>query len=368
MDKLKIMNFKLLLSIVFQSVLFALILFFVSFLGLNLFTDIINNLVALFIIMFIISLLISISSTLEHDRSRGITRFFVLLSQFLIWFSMMYLILSAIIYLTLMFIAIPVDYLLAIYIFIIPIIAIYGYIKAHTIKINEHELFIENLEEEISILHFSDVHIGSVNRGKLLRNIASKINSVEADLAILSGDLADGSCPIAIDDFSYLKESNIPIIFTPGNHDYYPGIENVIKAAEFAGLKVLLNDKISFKSLSIHGFFMASVLKPGVSIKNSEDFSRINPDELNIVINHFPTNWEEFKNMGVDIQLSGHTHGGQFYPIKFLIRGMFKYVRGVFKDNNKYLVVSDGVGTFQSPIRWGTNSEILLLKLKKISN
>lgn len=119
--------------------------------------------------------------------------------------------------------------------------------------------------------------------------------------------------------------------------------------------------------MSIHGFFVSSILKPGVSIENSNDFSMINSDDVNIVINHFPVFWDEFKNMGVDIQLSGHTHGGQFYPIRFLIRIMFKYVRGIFKEDNKYLVVSDGVGTYQAPIRWGgTDSEIILLRLKKI--
>jgi predicted MPP superfamily phosphohydrolase len=248
---------------------------------------------------------------------------------------------------------------------VIPIITIYGYIKANRIKINEHDLFIKNLKEELNILHFSDVHIGSMRGKKLLKNIVNKINSTDAEIAILSGDLADGTCPIEIDDFSPLADSKVPIIFTPGNHDYYPGLENVITSAENANLKVLFNDKIEFKGLNIYGFFVSSILKPGVTIENSNDFSMLKPDEVNIVINHFPVYWEEFKKIGVDIQLSGHTHGGQFYPIRFLMRLMFKYVRGVFKKDDSYLVVTDGVGTYQSPIRWGTDAEILLLRLKR---
>jgi len=277
----------------------------------------------------------------------------------------MYLILSIATYIVLSIVKIPINYLIIIYITIIPLISIYGYIKANKIKINEHNLFIKNLKEELSIIHFSDVHIGSIRGKKLLKNIVSKINSTDAEVAILSGDLADGTCPIEIDDFSPLADSKVPIIFTPGNHDYYPGLENVIKAAENANLKVLFNDKIEFKGLSIHGFFVFSRLKPGVTIENSNDFSMINPDDVNLVINHFPIFWEEFRSMGVDIQLSGHSHGGQLYPITFLIKLMFKYVRGVFNEDDSYLVVTDGVGTYQSTIRWGTDAEILLLRLKR---
>jgi len=345
------------------TLFFGFVVFFVSYISLNLFISI--NPYFLFLIAILLSSINTISSNYEKEKTRKITRYLSEFSQFILWFSLMYLILSTAIYLLNLVVKIPIDYLITIYIIIIPTITIYGYIKAHKIKIKEHNLFIKNLKEEITIIHFSDVHIGSIRGEKLLKDIVSKINSTDAEIAILSGDLADGSTPIGIDDFSPLKDSKVPIIFTPGNHDYYPGLENVIKAAENANMKVLFNNKIEFKGLSIYGFFVSSTLKPGVTIENSNDFSMINPNDVNIVINHFPVFWEEFKGMGVDIQFSGHTHGGQFYPIRFLIRGMFKYVRGIFKDGNQYLVVSDGVGTYQAPIRWGTDSEILLLKLKR---
>lgn len=357
-------NLNFLIQEVFKTMVFGFILFFVAYISLNLFISI--NIYYLFLIAILLSIINTISSGYEKEKTRKITRYLSEFSQILLWFSLMYLILSIAIYLLNLIVKIPINYLIIIYSLIIPIITIYGYIKGHKIKIKEYDLFIKNLKEEINIIHFSDVHIGSIRGEKLLKDIVSKINSTDAEIAILSGDLADGSTPIEVDDFSPLKDSKIPIIFTPGNHDYYPGLENVIKAAENANLKVLFNDKIEFKGLSIHGFFVSSILKPGVSIENSNDFSMINSDDVNIVINHFPVFWDEFKNMGVDIQLSGHTHGGQFYPIRFLIRIMFKYVRGIFKEDNKYLVVSDGVGTYQAPIRWGTDSEIILLRLKKI--
>ncbi len=345
------------------TVFFAFILFFVAYISLNLFINV--NIYLLFSISIVLSLIYIFSSFYEKKESRRITQLLLEFSHLLLWFSLMYLILSVAIYIILFIIKIPLIYLAIIYLTIIPLITIYGYIKANKIKIKEHDLFIKNLKEEINIIHFSDVHIGSLRGERLLKDIVSKINSTDADIAILSGDLADGTCPIEVGDFLPLSDSKIPIIFTPGNHDYYPGLENVIKAAEAANLKVLFNDKLEFKGVSIHGFFVSSVLKPGVDIENTTDFSMINPNDINIIINHYPVFWKEFKDMGVDIQLSGHTHGGQFYPIRFLIRLMFKYVRGVFKEDDSYLVVSDGVGTYQSTIRWGTDAEILLLRLKK---
>jgi len=346
-----------------KTLFFATILLFVAYISLNLFMDV--DFYLLFSIAILLSLMKNVSSFYEKRKTRRITRYLTEFSNFLLWFCLMYLILSIPTYLILLIVEIPISYLIIIYITIIPIISIYGYIKANRIKINEHELFIKNLKEEVNIIHFSDVHIGSIRGKKLLKNIVDKINSSDADVCILSGDLADGSTPIEIDDFSPLADSKVPIIFTPGNHDYYPGLENVIKAAKKANMKVLFNDKIEFKGLFIYGFFVSSILKPGVTIENSYDFSIIKPEDVNIVINHFPVFWKEFKEIGVDIQLSGHTHGGQFYPIKYLIILMFKYVRGVFKEDDSYLVVTDGVGTYQAPIRWGTDAEILLLRLKR---
>lgn len=356
-------NLKFIIQEISKTIIFASVLFFVAYISLNLFIDL--NFYLLFSIATLLSTINTVSSVYEKRKTRRVTRYLAEFSHFLLWFCLMYLILSVAIYLILSIVKIPINYLIIIYLTIIPLITIYCYIKANKIKIKEHTLFIKNLKEEVNIIHFSDVHIGSIRGKKLLKNIVDKINSTNAEIAILSGDLADGTTPIEIDDFSPLADSKVPIIFTPGNHDYYPGLENVIASAQNANLKVLFNDKIEFKGLSIYGFFVSSVLKPGITIENSNDFSMINPDDVNIVINHFPVFWKEFKDMGVDIQLSGHTHGGQFYPIRFLIRSMFKYVRGVFKEDDSYLVVSDGVGTYQAPMRWGTDAEILLLRLKR---
>ena len=92
----------------------------------------------------------------------------------------------------------------------------------------------------------------------------------------------------------------------------------------------------------------------------------LNPDLVNIINYHVPYNWEEFSSLGFDIQLSGHTHGGQFYPAVWFADLLFRYNMGLFKnDFGKYLHVTTGVGSMDPPMRWGTDSEIVVLKLRK---
>ncbi len=80
----------------------------------------------------------------------------------------------------------------------------------------------------------SDIHFGAVRYKKIINQVANKLNELSdsCDIAIISGDLADGSCGVKDDDFNAFKNVNMPILFTPGNHDFYPGIENVCRAAK----------------------------------------------------------------------------------------------------------------------------------------
>jgi predicted MPP superfamily phosphohydrolase len=92
----------------------------------------------------------------------------------------------------------------------------------------------------------------------------------------------------------------------------------------------------------------------------------IRKDKVNILNYHVPYNWNEFSDLGFDIQLSGHTHGGQFYPMVWFANRMFEYNMGLFRnDLGKYIHVTTGVGSMDTPMRWGTDSEIVVLKLRK---
>ena len=143
-----------------------------------------------------------------------------------------------------------------------------------------------------------------------------------------------------------------------------PGIESVVDACKNAGIIVLDKDKLEFQNLNIYGLtysFEDIEMPTDEEIQNS-----INPNLINILNYHVPYRWEEFSSLGFDIQLSGHTHGGQFYPAINFTGLMFKYNKGLFRDDlGNYLHVTTGVGCMDTPMRWGTDSELVVLKLRK---
>ena len=298
----------------------------------------------------------------EAHKSRKITRFLTTVDGLWMWASLMFLLDIIMIYVIGSFITLPSIVIVAL-LAIVPILGAYNYWKAHNLVVNEKTLEFNNLQRDINIAHLSDVHFGSVRHKEIISDIKDKLNTLDCELAIISGDLADGSSVVEEDDFMAFKDVKMPIIFTPGNHDYYMGIESVIGACRKAGVIVLDNESMEFECLNIHGvpYNMEDRSIPQF------DESLIKPGLLNIINYHVPFYWEEFSNLGFDIQLSGHTHGGQFYPTIWVCKLLFGYNRGLFKNNlGKYLHVSTGVGSMDTPMRWGTDSEIVVLKLRRI--
>ena len=297
----------------------------------------------------------------EKRKSRKITRFLTTVDGLWMWASVMFLIDIVVIYLIGQFIKLPVEVNL-ILLLIVPILGVYNYFKAHRLVVNEKTLKFDNLTNDVNIAHLSDVHFGSIRHKQIIDDIAFKLNSLDCDVAIISGDLTDGSSVVLEDDFLALKDVKMPVIFTPGNHDFYREIDNVIKACRKANIVVLDNDSFEIENLNICGLSFSFEDKNILKF----DESLIKEDKINIINYHVPYHWEEFSDLGFDIQLSGHTHGGQFYPAIWFGNLIFRHNKGLFKNSlGKYLHVTTGVGSMGTPMRWGTDSEIVVLKLRK---
>ncbi len=354
---------RLIMAGIFPTILYTIFIYFLIGAIANLF-DGISFIYQISIALFIGAITL-IPIAIELKKSNFITRSLMAVTEIIKWMFLMYLFLTIAIYLIQIFINIPSDILMISFVTIIPILAIYAYIKAHRIVIKPVDLKIDNLDDDVKLIHISDIHIGSIRNKKLLQDIVKKINSTEADLVVISGDLADGTCPIGDESFLPFKDSKVPIIFTPGNHDLYPGIENVINAAKTANIKVLSNEVIDFKGLQIIGLpFSFEESTTYGSNNDTLDFHNIEVEKPTVLINHLPVNWDNYLKLGIDLQLSGHTHGGQFYPVKWFIRLVFPFSLGVFEKDGKYLSVTAGIGTFGPPMRWGTDAEMILLNLK----
>ena len=304
-----------------------------------------------------------VPTLLEAKKSRGFTRFMATVDGVWMWASLMLFIDVAAIYIIKLFIALP-PIVSAMTLLIILLLGVYNYYKAHKLVVNEKTLTFEDLPRDINIVQMSDVHFGYVRHRQIIHQIVEKLRELEdtCELAIISGDLADGSCIVEEDDFAEFGKVNMPIIFTPGNHDFYPGVESVIRACRNAGVIVLDNECMEFEFLNIFGLTYSIDDRSMPEI----DESIVKPGFINVINYHVPYYWEEFSKMGFDIQLSGHTHGGQFYPAINLANLLFKYNMGLFKNTaGKYLHVTTGVGSMDTPMRWGTDSELVVLKFRK---
>lgn len=321
------------------------------------------NDVYLIILAVLIVLIHCIPMFFEAKKSTVVGRFLTTIDGIWMWMSLIFLIDILIIYLIGTFSALSFEVTLGL-ILIAPILGIYNFYKANKLVINEKTLKIDDLPRDINIAHLSDVHFGSVRHKKIIKLVAKKLKELEdiCELAIISGDLADGSSIVEPDDFLEFKEIDMPIVFTPGNHDFYPGIDDIILACKNAEIIVLDNERKEFGDLSIFGLTFSFDDR---SIPKLDE-TCLNSHLINIINYHVPYYWEEFSKLGFDIQLSGHTHGGQFYPMTWFSDMMFKYNRGLFKNEiGKYLHVTTGVGSMDTPMRWGTDSEIVILKLRK---
>lgn len=319
----------------------------------------------IFLLAIGIGLLRLVPMFLEAKKSTFIGRFLTTVDGVWMWASLLFLIDILIIYALGRFVELPYILILLL-LSMVPILGAYNYYKAHKLVVNKKTLELDNLSEDISIVHLSDVHFGSVRHHEIIEKIAGKLKELEGscDLAIISGDLADGSSVIEKNDFDALRDVGMPIIFTPGNHDFYRGVENVIESCKNAGIIVLDNDSYQYKNLNIYGLTYSF---DEIEIPAPEEIRAIiNNDLVNIINYHVPYRWEEFSEMGFDIQLSGHTHGGQFYPVIYFANLLFKYNMGLFKNTSgRYLHVTTGVGSMDTPMRWGTDSELVVLKLKR---
>lgn len=343
-----------------RSIFYGVYLYFLLWFISLLFAD---NYNVVFITMTIVTVDL-LSFTVEYFYSNPITRSSITLSEILKWFALMYGIVTLGIYIIQMAIPIP-KYILVVVYSLVVVVGIYGYVNAHRVIITGHDLELDNLNEELTVVHISDLHVGSIRNKKMLKDLVIKINSISADIVIISGDLADGYSPIKEDMFMDLKKSKIPIFFVSGNHDYYREIDQLLNATEVADITSVINEKIKFKCLNIFGlaYSFENQDEQEETVRKIEKI--VDPNQVNILVYHVPVNWEFFRSIGFDIQLSGHTHGGQFYPINLIFKMAFPYLRGLFRKKNTYLSVTDGVGTGSSPLRLGTHSEIVLLHLKK---
>jgi predicted MPP superfamily phosphohydrolase len=228
--------------------------------------------------------------------------------------------------------------------------------------------------EGFQLVQISDIHIGPTIRGAYLRRIVEAVNLLHPDMVAITGDLVDGSVPELAPHVSPLADlaSRHGTYFVTGNHEYYSGAHSWIVELRRLGITVLLNEHVVLR----HDGALAVVA--GVTDYSAAHFDpahRSNPlaaiagsplgAGVKILLAHQPRSAPAAADAGFDLQLSGHTHGGQFMPWNFFVKMQQPFIAGLHRLRQLWVYTSRGTGYWGPPKRFGAPSEITLVTLMR---
>lgn len=250
---------------------------------------------------------------------------------------------------------------------------IYGYINSHNTKVTEYNIALnKDLKENIKIAAISDIHIGADMSPKRLEKEVNTINDLNADIIFIIGDIVDNN----IKDFTQkhlnaLKKLNAPlgIYAVIGNHDYYSTSAEIMKEIlKKADITTLIDETVY---VSEKGFYIIG--RDSLRHTNDDGSKRQNISMLYekikdktkpvIILDHVPKGIDDGKKINADIQISGHTHDGQTFPLNLIVRKMMPLSHGMIEKDGFYYIVSSGIGLWGPPVRVGTNAEIILINI-----
>jgi uncharacterized protein len=209
----------------------------------------------------------------------------------------------------------------------------------------------------------SDLHLGHVRNGSFLRRMVAKILKEEPDLILIAGDLFDGTAIDAARAAKPLNQLTAPhgVYFVAGNHEQFGDDSRFLQAIAAAGVRVLSNEKVEADGLQIIGVPYRNATQDGhlASVLHRVGVDR---DRASILLTHEPGRPEIAEAAGVSLQLSGHTHLGQFIPWSWMARRIYRqFVYGLSRIGKMQVFTSSGAGTWGPPLRLGSNPEIVVL-------
>jgi predicted MPP superfamily phosphohydrolase len=235
---------------------------------------------------------------------------------------------------------------------------------------------IQNLPEDLegfTIAQFSDIHAGPTIKRSFVQSVVEQVNSLNADVIINTGDMVDGTVSSLRNDVEPLKDLSARngVYFVTGNHEYYSGVQPWLEEMDRLGFTVLLNEH----RIVDHG--NASLMIAGVPDyaggnflpdHKSDPFKAISghtASHVKILLAHQPKSIFEASKAGIDLQISGHTHGGQYIPWSWLVTLSQPYIKGLHRHDSTWIYVNRGTGYWGPPLRLGIPSEVTLFTLTK---
>ncbi len=248
-------------------------------------------------------------------------------------------------------------------------VGFYGVCNANCTRITRTTVRLANLPDAWrgrKAALISDVHLGHVRNGSFLRRMVAKILREEPDLIFIAGDLFDGTAIDARRAAAPLSALTAPhgVYFVAGNHEQFGDDSKYLRAVEAAGVRVLTNEKVDADGLQIIGVPYRNATRDGHLASVLGDIG-VDRDRPSILLTHAPDRPEIAEAAGVSLQLSGHTHLGQFIPWSWMARRIYRqFAYGLSRIGKMQVFTSSGAGTWGPPLRLGSNPEIVMLQFE----
>ena len=225
----------------------------------------------------------------------------------------------------------------------------------------------------LRIVQISDLHVGPTIKAPFVERLVSRVQELQPDLIAFTGDLADGTVERLAPHTAALGRLTAPlgIYACTGNHEYYSGVEEWTAQARRLGFDVLINEVRHIDRgggrLAVAGVtdFSAGEMVPGHESDPAGALAGSDGADVRILLAHQPRSIEAAADAGCHLQLSGHTHGGQFVPWKYAVRLQQPFIAGLHKVRGTWIYVHRGTGYWGPPLRLGAPSEIALITLSR---
>jgi predicted MPP superfamily phosphohydrolase len=248
-----------------------------------------------------------------------------------------------------------------------------GFINAIIPVTREYNIAINKSAGSVKILRIaavSDIHLGSIIRKRSLKKMSAMINDMKPDLVLLLGDIVDGEIgPVLRGDllqYFTWPECTDGLYAITGNHEFIGGAGKTIPYIESKGIRVLKDEMVTLPGgIQLIGridrdsfrFYGKERMTLGELMKQADTTRPI------ILLDHQPFHLEESQKYGADLQLSGHTHNGQMWPLNYVTSMIYELSSGYLKKGNTNFIVSSGYGLWGPRVRSGSRSEVLMINL-----
>ncbi len=252
------------------------------------------------------------------------------------------------------------------------LVSLYAFYEGFKVpQIRELTIESSKLERDMRIVHLSDLHLNRAVPLSRVNKIIEKVNSLDADVIMLTGDIIDDDATKMEEQLAALQRLTAPygVYVSLGNHEYYSGLSSVSYRFRKMGFPLLVNRGVEINN---SGLYVAGIpdaytanTHPTFYVNLPQALGKSKETDFKILLSHTPEITQQLDKSLFDLVLSGHTHGGQIFPFHYFVKKANKFLSGDYEVNGVRLHVSNGAGTWGPMMRLLAPSDITVINLLK---